>query len=57
MKTKEEEAIEAINKWEETGEVPARELLGRLIIMNKEVGMVVFNSLVWKQKFGCFRYQ
>lgn len=34
---KEEEATEALKKWEETGEMPAIELLGRLIVMDKEV--------------------
>lgn len=41
-KTKEEEAIEAINNWEQSEEVPARELLGRLIILSKEVGVLRF---------------
>lgn len=41
-KAKDEEALEAIKTWERTGQIPPSELLGRLIVMEKEVTHFVY---------------
>lgn len=41
LKAKDEEALEALKTWEQTGETPATEFLGRLLAMEKEVGFFV----------------
>lgn len=40
LKKKDDDAFEAIQNWEQTGEVPAVELLGRLTVIEKEVPLL-----------------
>lgn len=57
LKNKQEETTEAIKKWEDTEEIPTKEILASILANQRDVILILFFNWFSKYVLLYFRYQ